>query len=174
MIPTITISTEQQSIQPENQKLAEKLIKARSDNKYVKKICSSEDFVTDPTSHLFKLMVEEKGSGGNRLKNEARTYIIINIPNFIENISCPGYLENFATNYFKGKSNFNQIMDIFRKTISQKYFQEGFRFVIDRFKSANSFEAYYLAEGHLRDSLMIFAQVAVLQNHYSNFGHSEE
>ncbi|KAF3361900.1 hypothetical protein PHSC3_001554 [Chlamydiales bacterium STE3] len=161
------------TVEPANRQLAEKIIAARGEgDKYVKDICSG-NFLVDPTAHLVRKMIE-RGVGMFLMDDGARSFVIGQIPGFIEKVSSPDYLRSFAEHYFENNRNKTKIMQIFEKSLSNEEFQRDLKSAVNQFNSVNREDSFYYADSSLRIPLTIYYQSAQLKGYsYPEDAHME-
>lgn len=142
-----------------NHDLAQKIIAAKGkDDKDLQSICSG-DFLIDPTAHLVSKMIK-RGVGGARKDDPARSFIVSQIPDFIEKVSSPDYLRTFAEKYFENHLNKTEIMQFFEGSLANEEFQRDLKTAVEQW-GEDSFQA----EGALRTPLTIFDQSAQLKEY---------
>jgi len=152
------------TVETSNRQLAEKIISARGkEDEDVKTICSG-DFFVDPTAHLVREMIE-RGVGRTHTDDYARSFIIGQIPGFIDKVSSPDYLRSFAEQYFENNPNKVKIMQVFEKSLANKEFQIDLKVAIKQFNSLQGEIPLYHAENSLRIPLTIYHQSAQLKDY---------
>lgn len=139
-----------------NNQLLEKIVADSSSDPEVIEICS-EDFVIEPTDHLIHEMIA-RGVGRSRTDDDARAFIMGQIPGFIEKVSSPGYLRSFAVNYFKNDPNRFKIMQVFEQSLQTPKFNEDLKSAVDEFNNYHGEEMKLYDDHSLRVMLTIFPQ----------------
>ena len=152
------------TVEASNRQLAEKIISARGkEDEDIKTICSG-DFFVDPTAHLVREMIE-RSVGRARVDDDARSFIIGQVPGFIEKVSSPDYLKSFAEQYFENDPNKVKIMQVFEKSLANDEFQRDLKAAVKQFNSVQGESSFYYAENSLRIPLTIYHQSAQLKDY---------
>lgn len=152
------------TVEASNRQLAEEIISERGEeDKYVKTICSG-DFFVDPTAHLVRKMIQ-RGVGRAFGDDGARSFIIGQIPGFIEKVSSPDYLRSFAEQYFENDPNKVKIMQVFKKSLANEEFQSDLKTAVNQFNNVQEEGSFYYAENSLRIPLTIYHQSAQLKEY---------
>jgi hypothetical protein len=149
-----------------NSKLATEIIKKRNDL-HVIALCKSPGFLMNPTYHLISEMIE-RGTGMARTDDDARAFVITQIPGFIENLSSPDYLSSFAEFYFTSNPQKEIIIKIFEKSVLTEEFQNDLKLAVEKFKGAKKEDELYLGEQALRVPLTIYVQSATQAEPYQS------
>jgi hypothetical protein len=137
-----------------NKALKDAYIDLRAEfERFVKEIRLSNDFYKDPVAHLLNKMIK-RGVGRACTDDGARSFVMSEIPGFIEKVNSPDYLRSFALEYFKDRQELDKIMDVFDNSIKGAEFKQQLNKVVSLFEK----NQYYVAERELRTALMIFPQ----------------
>lgn len=152
-----------------NRQLAEKIVGQAAGLKgikYIRQICSSDDFLIDPTVYLINEMIE-RYVGMCRMDDSARAYVSSRIPGFMDKVTSTTYLRNFAVHYFEADPNRLKIMQVFERSIQSIAFHNDLKKAIDlSFPESESGENFrFDAEEYLRIALTVFHQSRMLKEY---------
>lgn len=152
-----------------NKELAKNIIKnARTfygnDNEDVIQMVKSKGFLEDPVLHAVKLMIE-RSVGRARSDDSSRSFLISQIPHFVDKLGSIDFLKLIAKELYKDK----KIIAVLNKSFNDPKFKADLKKGTDKLRDLiqkKKYAAIYYVENELRIVLNVFNLAKNLEHYH--------